>query len=264
MGNIINFIENNKKPILTAVSCIGVGLTGYLGIKAGKKIEAILEEARQNGEPIDNKKDEIKTTLVYYIPTFIAGGLTGASIIFNHITSAKQLAALAAAYGASLHFLNDFKKHTREIVGQERYDDILRATVKDRERDIEKAKPCIGFTTMFDNKDSTVNGGNQLFYEPFSGIWFRSSEAAVINAEYHLNRNFSMRGFVDEYEFQQFLGITPIEEFNGIGYGFRYIECSGYGWIDFYHTNAETDDGEPYIIIDRCYEPEVLTDDDGI
>ena len=56
--------------------------------------------------------------------------------------------------------------------------------------------------------------------------------ASVLNAQYHLNRNFTLRGYVSLNEFYEFLGIEKVVCGEGIGWGQDLLE-DGIFWIDF-------------------------------
>lgn len=59
----------------------------------------------------------------------------------------------------------------------------------------------------------------RLFYDSFSNRYFQATFSQVLQAEYHLNRNFAlMGGFVPLNMFYEFLGIEPKQDFAGLGW----------------------------------------------
>lgn len=97
--------------------------------------------------------------------------------------------------------------------------------------------------------------GKVIFYEEISGESILCYEREVMDAEYHLNRNFTLRGYALLNELYEFLGL-PLTEYGGtVGWSVY----SGIGWIDFQHRLIDNDDGGiPCYAIDMIFPPEVL------
>ena len=73
---------------------------------------------------------------------------------------------------------------------------------------------------------------------------------AVINAEYHFNRNFAMRGYANLNEFYEFLGLSETKEGDVLGWNsWELMEGGLSSWIDFDHHKTELEGGiECYMI----------------
>lgn len=90
----------------------------------------------------------------------------------------------------------------------------------------------------------------RLFYDSFAERYFKSTISRVLQAEYHLNRNFLFVGYVSLNQFYKFLGIDETPLGDTVGWN----SCNGdIYWIDFSHSKAKVDDGlngevECYII----------------
>lgn len=82
-----------------------------------------------------------------------------------------------------------------------------------------------------------------FYFEPY-GKFFESTMENVMQAEYHLNRNFILQGYVSVNDFLDFLKLEHTasgdkdgwEEFAGEAF-------YGYRWVDFKHRHYTTDDG---------------------
>ena len=84
----------------------------------------------------------------------------------------------------------------------------------------------------------------QIFYEEHYGRFFERTKEQVMEAEYHFNRNFVLRGYANLNEFYEFLGLNKTEEGENIGWSLEAGEISyGYSWVDFEHRNYTTEDG---------------------
>ena len=84
-----------------------------------------------------------------------------------------------------------------------------------------------------------------MFYDEYGKRFFETTLEQVISAEYHLNRNYVLRGYTVLNEFYDFLGIETTDYGNEIGWA---INDDGTFWIDFDHYQTEIDGVECYII----------------
>jgi hypothetical protein len=72
---------------------------------------------------------------------------------------------------------------------------------------------------------------------------------SVLNAEYHLNRNLTLRGEVCVNEFYGFWGIEGIESGSAVGWSMDELTEGGIMWLDFENIPVKLEDGlEGYII----------------
>ena len=81
---------------------------------------------------------------------------------------------------------------------------------------------------------------------------FESTIEKVIQAEYHLNRNFMFAGVIPLNDFYEFLGLEKTELGDAVGWS----SCNGdIYWIDFNHHRLTLDDGMEIYVIDMVFEP---------
>src|SRR5689334_17562616 len=114
----MGFLSENASVLLTAGGVVGTVatavLTGRAAVQATYKIgeetaKRVDEFERANNRPVENsgeiealtKWEKTTLTAVYFIPPVLLGGATIASIVMANRVSAKNAAALAAAYGLS-------------------------------------------------------------------------------------------------------------------------------------------------------------------
>lgn len=95
-------------------------------------------------------------------------------------------------------------------------------------------------------------GENKLFYDGYSNRFFESTIEQVMSAEYHLNRNYVLRGYTVLNELYEFLGLDDTEE--GSVLGWAPIDDGMY-WIDFNHHKARLKDGTEYYILQMPFAP---------
>lgn len=93
-----------------------------------------------------------------------------------------------------------------------------------------------------------------LFWDEFiPGNFYYATTDRIKDAMYHLNRNFTIRGYALYSEFLEFLNIEPTEDSTRYGWSAYKMACEGwYPWIDFYIWQKE---GEDWYRIDYKYEP---------
>ena len=76
-----------------------------------------------------------------------------------------------------------------------------------------------------------------------------------MDAEYHLNRNFILRGETNLNEFYEFLGLEPTDAGCELGWDLWSGEMYyGNSWIDFEHHLVTSDNGD-YYRIEYPFEP---------
>ena len=101
-----------------------------------------------------------------------------------------------------------------------------------------------------------TEGGKQLFYDDFSGRYFRSTIEDVQRAEYYLNRDLAMRDYAYLNEFYELLNIDPIDSGWTLGWSSgACLDMYWQNWIDFNHKKVTMDDGLECCIITMFQEP---------
>ena len=80
--------------------------------------------------------------------------------------------------------------------------------------------------------------------EEISGESIDAYEKEIIDAEYHFNRNFTMRGYASLNELYEFLGMPQTEYGKSVGW----TTSDGIFWVDFEHRIVNNgDDGGPCV-----------------
>lgn len=106
-------------------------------------------------------------------------------------------------------------------------------------------------SVMVYNMDMDSDSERLLFYDLASKKYFRTTMAAVLNAQYHVNRNLSVRGVCPLNEYLSFLGLDEVDGGDVIGWDICYmIEEMDCYWLDFDNHKTTLEDGLECIIID--------------
>lgn len=241
------YLKNHSPTILSGIAAVGVVASTIMAIKATPKAIALLKTAEDEKRSELTKFEIIRTAAPAYIPTAITCMSTIICIFGANVLNKKQQATLMSAYA----LLDDSFKKYREAATNV-YGDDADANIK-----VEMAKmayvSCDGYSVY--NPDMDFDSEQLLFYDFFAQRYFNTTLAAVINAQYHLNRNLMLRGYVTLNEFYDFLGIESIKDGDDLGWNMDYLMTGGYLWLDFKNEHAKMEDGMECCIISPFVEP---------
>lgn len=235
--------------ILSIVGAVGVIVTTIMAIKATPKALEKLEEAEEEkGEEL-TRTEKIKIAGPTYVPTVIAGVSTVVCVLGANILNKRQQAALVSAYALVDSSFKEYKRKLIELHGKEAHDEIIDALAveKAKEVGITAASGC-ALTCL---TDSEFCGDPVVFYDEWSGRYFETTIEQVISAEYHINRNFVLRGYTVLNELYEFLGLEPTDYGSTVGWS---VEDEFY-FIDFNHRKAILNDGLEVYIIETPWGP---------
>ncbi len=227
-----------KSIILCCFATFGVVGTAVMTAKAALKAEKILKKPENEGLC---KKELFLKAAPVYIPAIMLGLGTICCIFGVHTLNKKRQASLIGAYSLINNSYQEYRRKLTELYGKDVDIEIRNAMAREH---------CNFHQIGFDKPDEKA-----LFYDEISGESVFCYEREIMDAEYHLNRNFALRGYAFLNEFYEFLGLPPTE-YGGIA-GWAVI--SGMGWIDFEHRMIDNDDGGAACYsIDMIFYPEVL------
>lgn len=244
------FIKKNASTILTTIGSVGVVATAVLAVKATPKAMILLEEAKkEKGEEL-TKLEKVKVAGKVYIPTVVMGVSTIACIFGSNILNQRQQAALMSAYALLDNSFKEYKNKLIELHGQEAHEEIVNAIA------IEKAKDMrVSGSYFCSSCDLTADercGEPVLFYEEYSNRYFEATIEQVLQAEYHINRNYILRGYCYLNELYEFLGLEETDYGSVLGWT---PTDEGEYWIEFNHRKVTLDDGLECYILEMPFEP---------
>ena len=245
MKGLAIFFKKNSATILTITGTVGVVATSILTAKAAVKASKIIEEAEQEkGEKL-TVRESVETVWTMFVPPVVAGVSTIACIFGANILNKRQQASLISAYALIENSYKEYKAKLKELYGEEAHNNIIDAIA---------AKKCEDVYISAGNLESAYNQEIEsdteprLFYDEYSGRYFESTIEKVLLAEYHLNRNYILRGFARLNDFYEFLGLEQIDYDEAVGWDI----CSEIYWIDFNHRKTligdDNDSFECYVI----------------
>lgn len=248
LGKSKLFLKKHSSTILTVAATAGVIATAVTAAKATPKAIKRVEKAT------DKKGEKLTTveTIIVAAPAYIPSAAIGASTIVcifgANKLSKHQQAAFASAYALADNAYKEYRGKVKELLGDETDIKIREAIAKDkRNEDVVAYAP--GITTL------ASRGEKMLFYEEYRGAYFEATMEDVLNAEYHLNRNFALRGYANLNELYDFLGLEKTDFGDILGWDWNEMIESGLTpWIDFNNHMVVMDDGLECCMIESVYE----------
>ena len=248
-GKMLLFLKRNSSTILSIVAGVGVIATAILTADAVPKAEERKKKAEeQKGEPLTVVETIVAEAPVYVAPV-VVGASTVACILGANVLNRHQQAALTSAYALLDRGYKQYSGKVKELFGEEADIQIRDAIAMEDCSNPGCYAPGCGSIDI----DS---GDTVTFYDEHRKAYFESTMAAVINAEYHLNRNFSLRGYTNLNEFYEMLGLSKTRDGEVLGWNaWTLAEEYETQWIDFDHRKVVLNDGMECYIISFPYPP---------
>lgn len=244
------FCKRNAPTILTVLGGAGVVATTVLAVKATPKAMKLLEKAEEEKKEELTVMEKVKIAGPSYIPAVITGIGTLTCIFGANVTNKKQQAALVSAYTLVDSSFKEYKQKLKELYGEETHQEIVNAIAVEKAEDMYVRGGYMVGTCDLTTDESC--GDPVLFYDEHSGRCFEATIEQVMNAEYHLNRNYILRGYSFLNEFYEFLGIEETEYGSVMGWT---PTDDGEYWIEFHHRKTMLNDGRECYIIEMPFEP---------
>ena len=245
------FLKKNSATILTVAAAAGVITTSVLSSKAAIKASRVLaHKEEEKGEKL-TFEETISAVWAIYIPPVVAGMSTIACVFGANILNQRQQASLASAYALINSSYKEYKAKLKELYGEEAHNNIVDAIATEKCEDVHVYAG--GLASSY-TQEIESDAEPRLFYDEYSGRYFETTIEKVLLAEYHLNRNYILRGFAGLNEFYEFLGLEPTDYGETVGWDI----CGEIYWIDFNHRKAfigDDNDGFECYIIEMPYYP---------
>ena len=240
------FLRKASPTILTGLGVIGVVGTAVLSVRATPKALALIKV----------KKDELKTdkltpqelveaTWKCYIPSALVGVSTIACVIGIGVLDRRNQAALTSAYAILNESYKQYRQAAKKVYGEDADNKIHAEMAKDAQ----VASYDWGYQVY--NMDMDPESEQVLFYDLTSKKYFTTTMAAVLNVQYHVNRNLAIRGDCSLNEYLSFLGVEGIDKGDEMGWEISYmVEEMDCYWLDFDNQKTTLEDGLECIVID--------------
>lgn len=255
LSNALRFAKLYQADIYTWIGAAGVVVTAALAAKASPKAIDILKDEQFKKEDELNVFETVKAVAPVYLPAVISGAVSIACIFeSNTVHKHKEIGLMSACSVANAAY-RKYRDNVKDSVGKDIDDDILEKTVKEHIADEEHLKP--------------ISETEELYYEPFSGVYFNAEPKNVAIAEYLVNKKFMEHGYASLNDFYGYLGIPKSELGDAYGWSAESGIDSGYSdtgfesgpgmgaWINVIRkeSGSEYDQYSVLNIIDYIFEP---------
>lgn len=250
-----SFIKRNSALILSILGATGVIATSILAARAAPKAEKRLAAAKEEkGEKL-TKYETVKEIFPAYIPAIGTGTATIMCILGAQILNSRQQASLVSAYALVDQARKDYRRKAIELYGEETDRKIIDAIAAEDAEAINISGSYFGEICDLSTDEHT--SAPVLWYDQISNRYFKATIEQVLQAEYHLNRNYILRGYACLNELYDFLGISKIE-------GGDLLEWlpldEGMYWIEFNCRKSVTSNGTEFYILGIPWEPSLEED----
>lgn len=246
-----SYLKRSSPTILTCVSVIGVVATTVMAVKATPKALRIIEE--NTGYDHDgfisspSKTEIIQLTWQCYIPAALVGLSTITCIVGINALNKRNQASLMSAYALLSESYQRYRKAANTVYGEDADSKIKAQMAKDT---YVSADGYSVYSADLDSESEKI-----LCYDLYSQRYFTATMAAVLNAQYHVNRNLCLRGDTTINEFYEFLGIDKINHGDEIGWSMNELMEDGIMWLDFENSKSVLDDGMECCVISALWDP---------
>lgn len=249
------FNKKSSSTILTCLGAIGVVATAVMTAKATpeavRRIRADSQKHHDKNPDAYTTWEAVQSAWVCYVPSALLGISTIACIVGANALNKRQQAAIVSAYTLVDSTYRQYRGKVKDFFGDEADLKIMDSIRKEPCEDVCISTYGLACSSSLDfDKDGPKD--IRLFYDSFSKRYFESTVDKVLQAEYHLNRNFTFLGYIGLNDFYEFLGLEQTDFGSELGWS---VASGEIYWIDFDHSKTIMDDGTECYIIDMVFEP---------
>ena len=246
MSKFSTGLRRSSPTNLTALGIVGVVGTAVMAVRATPKALKLIKAKKDELETDKLTPMElVQTTWRCYIPSALIGVGTITCIVGIGVMDKRNQAALTSAYTMLNESYKQYRQAAKKVYGEDADNKIHTEMAKDAK----VASSDWGYQVY--NMDMDPASEQLLFYDLTSKKYFTTTMAAVLNAQYHVNRNLSLRGDCSLNEYLSFLGVDGVDKGDEVGWDISYMveELESY-WLDFDNYKTILEDGLECIIID--------------
>lgn len=246
------YVRKAMPVVLSLLSTAGLVTTAVLSGKATLKAEKLLAQSNERNITMTHM-EVIKTVAPVYVPAMVTGAATVLCIVGIGTFGIRSSASMASAYALLDSSYRQYRSAAKEAYGEDADAKIKAIAAK------KTYVSSDGYNLYYPDKDRT--GDIVLFYDDYSQRYFNATMAAVLNAQYHVNRNLALRGDSCLNEFYQFLGLEDIEHGYDLGWCLHKLYEDGISWLDFDNRHVLLEDGMECYILTTMVSPSTIDDE---
>ena len=203
---IAGFVARHSVGILTGLAVAGVGVTAVESARAHVKAQEI--RYQRGDTPREDLVNLVRARWKCYIRPVACGAFTIGCIIAANRISASRLAAASLALGAAKTELGDIRKAVESLPDETRKEVQEKIQERRTERVIRESP------VVQDHPNVEI-----LWYESFTGRYFRATRTFVENAVNECNHEITHGDSVSLNEFLGKMALTPTDAGELLGWG---------------------------------------------
>jgi len=209
------FLQQNSPTILTGLAVGGFFSTIFLAVEATPKALDIIHTLELDHtivtEDYDYKlpfKEKVLWTWKCYTPAIVMGTLTVCFIVGANTINLRRNAAIVSLYSITEATLKEYQSKVVETIGEKKEKAIRDKVSQER---LNK-NPLRGNTLIITGK------GDTLFYDTYSGRYFKSDIEKVRKIENQFNKEIINGYWADLNTFYHMLGMPTITGGEEVGW----------------------------------------------
>lgn len=228
---IFSWANQNKKEILLGSGIAAMVTSTVLAVKATPNAVRMYDAySEQNGCP--DTITTIKLVWKNYIPAAVSAGLGVASILGAGYLANQENAMLAAAYSLSQEQLSDYIKAAKDSKNKDSIlDDVAQSQLDNHPY------------SESDQANLPKLGGDTLFFDSYSGRYFKSDINAMDKCINYANHFLVMNGQMTLNDIYEIIGL----ESTTLGDYFTYYASDDL--IEINYSSKLTSDNEPCVVM---------------
>jgi len=248
MGKFTTGLRRSSPTILTALGIVGVVGTAVTAVRATPKALRLIKAKKDELETDKLTPMElVQTTWRCYIPSVLIGIGTVTCIVGIGVMDKRNQAALMSAYTMLNESYKQYRKAAKKVYGDDADSKIQAEVAKET---YISADGLGVYSADMDPESEKI-----LCYDMFSKRYFTATMAAIVNAQYHINRNLQLRGYTTINEFYNFIGLDGIKYGDEIAWAMDDLMEGGIMWLDFENHRTVMEDGLECCVISAVLEP---------
>lgn len=246
MSKFSTGLRRLSPTILTTLGIVGVVGTAVMAVRETPNALKLIK-AKKNELETDKLTtvELVQTAWQCYVPSALIGIGTITCILGIGVMDKRNQSALTSAYAMLNESYKQYRQASKKVYGEDADNKINAEMAKDAK----VASYDWGYQIY--NMAMDPESEQLLFYDLASKKYFTTTMAAVLNAQYHVNRNLAIRGECSLNEYLSFLGVDGMDKGDEIGWDItcmiEEMECY---WLDFDNQKTTLEDGLECIVID--------------
>lgn len=248
-----------RNLIFSLLASAGVVATGYLAAAAAPKVRDETESFHATSVVGETNCERLLRGAYpyrHYIPAVLIGGGTIALIGTNCWLSARYEKMLLGACISAGQMFDRYTEKVKNAYGPEVHEKFMEEVRAEMADEVDIWTPGFWGSEGLSFYGLGSPDRKRVFCDAYSGRYFVSTIERVLQAEYHLNRNYALGGAVSLNEFYEFLGIEKHPQ----GDMLVWDMSNDIMWIDFSHQLAH-EKGQEVLMIYMGFLPEEMEEE---